>query len=43
MKKEILGYINGVINSYTSTITVMESNGGFSTSLNTLIAIKSEF
>ena len=43
MKKEISSYINGVINSYVSTIGVLETNGAFSTSLNTLKAIKGEF
>lgn len=43
MKKEITGYINGVINSYTNTIAVLEANGGFTTSLNTFKSIKGEF
>jgi len=43
MKKEILSYLTGVINSYTSTIAVLTTNEGFSTSLNTLVAIKGEF
>lgn len=43
MKKEIEIYITGVINGYTNTIAVLETNGAFSTSLNTLVAIKNEF
>jgi len=43
MKKEILAYINGVINSYSNTITALETNGAFSTTMNTLTAIKEEF
>ena len=43
MKKEILSYLTGVINSYTSTIAVLTANEGLNTSLNTLVAIKGEF
>ena len=43
MKKELVSYLTGVINSYSSTISVLTTNEGFSTSLNTLVAIKGEF
>lgn len=43
MKKEIIGYINGVISSYTNTISVLTQNGGFNASINSFVAIKNEF
>jgi len=43
MKKQIVAYITGVINSYTNIIAALTTNGGFSISINALVAIKGEF
>ena len=42
MKNEILGYLNGAINSYTNTISVLTNNRVVGTGLNTFIAVKNE-
>ena len=43
MKNEIVGYLNGAINSYTNTISMLTNDGVVGTGLNTLVAIKGEF